>query len=218
MGINSTEVAYGFGQFGSAFTDTADAPIYPPKDLVIVAITFLADTQLEVLGTNAGGLTSDLATDAGGTSQSLWIGTDVAAHDLANHEDADAHNDNGSNDTGVITVDAASALIKPGMIVEHETMCPRSLTNPYIVKSVSSTSVTLAKRNNPRATAAVAANYATGSTAQKAQFYDPHSQGYGGKIVDASNTFPEGVTIYGRWTGVEIGNGKTGALIAYFGG
>ena len=217
MGINSQEVSYGFGQMGSAFTDTADAPIYPPKGMVIVAITFLADTQLEVLGTNAGGLTSDLKTDVGGTAQSHWIGTDVAAHDLANHEDADAHNDNGSNDTGVITVNAASALIKPGMIVEHATMCPRSLTNPYIVKSVSGTSVTLAKQQSSRTTAAVAANYATGSSAQKAQFYDPNGQGFGGKIVDNSNTFPAGVTIYGRWTGVEIGTGKTGALITYFG-
>ena len=217
MGQNSTEVAYGFGQFGSAFTDTADAPIYPPKGMVIVAVTFIADTYLEVLGTNAGGLTSELFTDSSGTTQSMYIGTDVAAHDLGNHEDADAHNDNGSNDTGVITLAAASKLIKPGMIVEHETMCPRSLTNPYIVKSVSSTSVTLAKQNDPRHTAAVAADYATGSTAQKAQFYDPHSQGYGGKILDNGNTFPKGITIYGRWTGVEIGNGKTGSLIAYFG-
>ena len=217
MGQNSTEVAYGFGQMGNAFTDTANAPIYPPKGMVIVAITFLADTQLEVLGTNAGGLTSDLKIDAGGTAQSHWIGTDVAAHDLGNHEDADAHNDNGSNATGVITIDAASDLIKAGMIVEHETMCPRSLTNPYIVKSVSGTSVTLAKQNNPRTVAAVAANYATGSSAQKAQFYDPNGQGYGGKILDNTNTFPAGVTIYGRWTSVEIGDGKTGALITYFG-
>jgi hypothetical protein len=217
MGINSQEVAYGFGQFGNAFTATANAPIYPPKDLVIVAITFLADTQLELLGTNAGGLTSDLVTDVGGTSQSLWIGTDVAAHDLGNHEDDDTHNDNGSNDTGVITVDAASALIKPGMIVEHATLCPRSLTNPYMVKSVSGTSVTLTKKLSKNVTEAVAGNYATGSSAQKAQFYDPRSQGFGGTVVINTTTFPEGVTIYGRWTGVEIGNGKTGALIAYFG-
>ena len=209
MGINSQEVAYGFGQMGNAFTDTADAPIYPPKGMVIVAITFLADTLLELLGTNAGGLTSDLVTDVGGTSQSQWIGTDVAAHDLANHEDADAHNDNGSDDDYHITVAAASALIKPGMIVEHPTMCPRSLSNPYIVKAVTTTDITLDK--------VVAANYATGSTAQKAQFYDPNGQGYGGKIMDNANTFPKGVTIYGRWTGVEIGTGKSGALIAYFG-
>ena len=217
MGSKSDVVDYGFGQMGSAFTDTANAPIYPPKGMVIVAITFLDNTQLELLGTNAGGLTSDLVTDVGGTSQSQWIGTDVAAHDLGNHEDADAHNDNGSNATGVITIDAASSLIKPGMIVEHTTMCPRSLSDPYIVKSVDGTSVTLTKKSLNGSVAAVAANYATGSSAQKAQFYDPNGQGYGGKIVDNSNTFPKGVTIYGRWTSVEIGNGKTGSLIAYFG-
>lgn len=41
--------------------------------------------------------------------------------------------------------------------------------------------------------------------------------GGGGQIMDNSNTFPAGVTIYGRWTNIEIGNGKTGALIAYIG-
>ena len=40
MGINSTEVAYGFGQFGSVYTDLAK-PIIPPTGLVITAITFL---------------------------------------------------------------------------------------------------------------------------------------------------------------------------------
>ena len=59
MGINSTEVSYGLGQLGSVFTDTADNAIKPPTGKVFVAITFLADTQLEVLGTNAGGLTAD---------------------------------------------------------------------------------------------------------------------------------------------------------------
>jgi hypothetical protein len=125
MGINSQEVAYGFGQMGSVFTDTANAPITPPSDKVFVAITFLADTQLELLGTNAGGLTGDTS-----DPNAEYIGTDVAAHDAG-----------------------------------------------------SATTVT----------------------------------GTGGKIIDNSNTFPKGVTIYGRFTSVEIGNGKTGALIAYIG-
>ena len=42
MGQNSQEVAYGFGQLGSVFTDLAK-PVFPPKDHVIVAIQFLAD-------------------------------------------------------------------------------------------------------------------------------------------------------------------------------
>ena len=125
MGINSTEVSYHFGQLGSVFTDTANAPITPPTGKVFVAITFLADTQLELLATNAGGLTADTS-----DPNAEYIGTDVAAHD---------------------------------------------------------------------------AGTATAIT------------GTGGKIVDNSNTFPKGVTIYGRFTSVEIGNGKTGALIAYIG-
>ena len=43
MGQNSQEVAYGFGQLGSAYTDLAQT-IVPPKDMVIVAIQFLADS------------------------------------------------------------------------------------------------------------------------------------------------------------------------------
>jgi len=127
MGINSTEVSYGFGQLGSVFTDTADNAIKPPTGKVFVAITFLADTQLELLATNAGGLTAD-TTDP----NIQYIGTDVAAHNLT----------------------------------------------------------------------------ATNATAVEGEL---------GQIVDNSNTFPKGITIYGRWTSVEIGNGKTGALIAYIG-
>jgi len=48
MGQNSTEVAYGFGQLGSAYTDV-NKPIVPPKDMVIVAIQFLADNTPTVL-------------------------------------------------------------------------------------------------------------------------------------------------------------------------
>ena len=125
MGINSTEVSYNFGQLGSVFTDTANAPITPPTGKVFVAITFLQDTQLELLATNAGGLTADTS-----DPNAEYIGTDVAAHDAG-----------------------------------------------------TATTIT----------------------------------GTGGKIIDNSNTFPKGVTIYGRFTSVEIGNGKVGALIAYIG-
>tara|TARA_Y100000004_G_scaffold26174_1_gene26498 strand:- start:1465 stop:1851 length:387 start_codon:yes stop_codon:yes gene_type:complete len=127
MGINSTEVSYGFGQMGSMFTDTANNAIKPPTGKVFVAITFLANTQLEILSTNAGGLTADTS-----DTDIEYVGTDVAAH----------------NET------AGNATATSGEL---------------------------------------------------------------GQIIDNSNSFPKGVTIYGRWTSVEIGNGKSGALIAYIG-
>ena len=48
MGQNSTEVAYGFGQLGSTYSDLAK-PIVPPTNHVICAITFLADNTPTVL-------------------------------------------------------------------------------------------------------------------------------------------------------------------------
>ena len=48
MGINSTEVAYGFGQLGSGFVNTTGA-FTPPAGRVIIAIQFLADTELSGL-------------------------------------------------------------------------------------------------------------------------------------------------------------------------
>jgi len=118
---------YGFGQMGSVFTDTANNAIKPPTDKVFVAITFLADTQLELLATNAGGLTADTS-----DPNVEYIGTDVAAHNAG----------------------AGSATTVSGEL---------------------------------------------------------------GEIIANDVTFPRGVTIYGRWSSVEIGNGKTGALIAYIG-
>ena len=117
-----------FGQLGSVFADSANGKITPPTNRVFIAITFLSETQLELLGTNAGGLTADTSNDA-----VEFIGTDVAAHNATA----------GSGETTIT--------------------------------------------------------------------------GGGGVIVDNANTFPAGVTIFGRWTSVEIGNGKTGSLIAYIG-
>ena len=39
--------------------------------------------------------------------------------------------------------------------------------------------------------------------------------GSGGLQIDASNTFPKGVTIYGRWTEIDLNS--TGTIIAYIG-
>ena len=40
------------------------------------------------------------------------------------------------------------------------------------------------------------------------------TQGSGGMRIDGSNTFPAGVTIFGRWTEIDI---TSGMLIAYIG-
>ena len=72
MGINSTEVSYGFGQMGSVFNNTVSA-ITPPTSKVFVAITFLTDTTLNTTD----GLVAD--NDAGNGLE--YVGTGTAAHD-----------------------------------------------------------------------------------------------------------------------------------------
>ena len=48
MGINSTEVAYGFGQLGSGYLDDTGA-LTPPTGKVIVAIQVIADAKFTTL-------------------------------------------------------------------------------------------------------------------------------------------------------------------------
>jgi len=40
------------------------------------------------------------------------------------------------------------------------------------------------------------------------------AKGTGGDAIDASNTFPAGLTIFGRWTEIDL---NAGAIIAYIG-
>jgi hypothetical protein len=121
MGINSTEVSYGFGQLGSVFND-GTAACTPPTDKVFVAIQFLADTTFD----SSGGLKAD--NDSAGAGLE-YIGTEAAAHNLS---------------------------------VGSETA----------------------------------------------------SSGGGGLQVDVNNTFPKGLTIYGRWTEIDL---ASGSIIAYIG-
>ena len=75
MGINSTEVSYGFGQLGSMFLD-GTAAASPPTGMVFVAITCLTDVTFDTTG----GLLADTTNTARGLE---YMGTDVAAHNVA---------------------------------------------------------------------------------------------------------------------------------------
>tara|TARA_R100001163_G_C4937964_1_gene111059 strand:+ start:230 stop:619 length:390 start_codon:yes stop_codon:yes gene_type:complete len=128
MGINSTEVSYGFGQLGSVFNDGA-AAMAPPTGKVFVAVTMLTDCTFD---TSAG-----LVADNDSSNGLEYVGT-VFARDTDGTADDAAHDESTSTAT----------------------------------------------------------------------------LGSGGVVVDVNNTFPEGITIYGRWTSI---NPASGTLIAYIG-
>ena len=131
MGINSTEVSYGFGQMGSAFND-GDAIMKPPTGKVFIAITFLADTTFEAHG----GLVAEQDSAGAGLE---YISTETSAGAAQTAHDAS----DGSETT---------------------------------------------------------------------------STGSGGLVVDNSNKFPKGLTIYGRWTEIHPAAADSdGGIIAYIG-
>ena len=123
MGINSTEVSYGFGQLGSVYTTASSDAIIPPTGKVFVAITMLEDTVFD----SSGGLTAERRVN-GSVTNDVYVSTEQAAHDLA----------------------AGSETV-------HE--------------------------------------------------------GSGGKVVD-SVTFARGITIYGRWSEIDV---SSGGIVAYIG-
>ena len=82
MGINSTEVSYGFGQMGSAYTTASSDAIKPPTGKVFVAVQILEDTVFD----SSGGLVAEQRvnnTITGSVTNNVYIGTEAAANDLA---------------------------------------------------------------------------------------------------------------------------------------
>ena len=226
MANNSTEVSYGFGQFGSAITDSTALDLRPPHGLKIVAITSLDDaTAFD----DAGGLVACEVSpaDTAGAVRYGWINTEHEAHGFGDvvHTDGaviTGHNNNGNSDhdTGEITLSQASTKIKPGMIIQSATLCPYDAEDPYVVLShdgsTTAEGLVIAKFSNPTVAVDHAGNVDSGA-AESLFFFHPKGaakQGHGGLEMDTSDTIPKGVTIYGRWEKINLAGGRA---IAYFG-
>jgi len=86
MGVNSTDVAYSFGQMGSGHIKAAANDLLPPAGSVIVAITMLADVSFAVLTADTHLNGANVAAKQGGDG-TAYIGTGTQI--LANGIDAD---------------------------------------------------------------------------------------------------------------------------------
>ena len=236
MGINSTEVAYGFGQLGSAFQNLAK-PIYPPKDHVIVAIQFLADNiptvmETETLDTQGPQFPThqDDVLKADGGPDANFTGTTWAAVTGA-----------GTVATGVIPIAdvVANNEIKPGQIVlittgsdedgndiddglvedtaaGHITPVYNGPNKRYLeVVSLSGGTYgnsLVVKEVGASATGVGVAELDHLDTANTLYFLD--EQHAAGGTTTESVVFPKGVTIYGRWVKFQ---GSAAPVICYFG-
>ena len=214
MGQNSTDVAYGFGQFGSAFIDTT-AQITAPQGLVIVAIQALSDISFSELTAD-----SLSAQPAYGTSHEQrggpeYFGLAVAAHNLGDCVIAGA-----SKAAAITTVthtantagpNSASAIQTGMQLVSlSDADFPRAglLGKPVIVEEILSTTTFRVSDNAKTMTL----------SSQNLVGLALNGGGHGAVATDSTQVFPKGVTIYGRWVVAEINATDTdGGMICYFG-
>ena len=219
MGQNSTEVAYGFGQLGSAYSDLAQV-IVPPKDHVIVAIQFLADNTPTEL-----------------TPEKLdRNGPGYIAISGSTGDDIEVANNNYFNFNGVHASHVTDGTIAAGSNVTLATSgVGRVRVGQYVLlvnddadesgatlQTIDTAETPVPIYNGPNKQGVKVTSFNGTTTVTLDTQITPSSQalifldeyhGAGG-ITAASQTYPAGLTIYGRWTAFQ--NNAKGA-ICYFG-
>ena len=220
MGQNSTEVAYGFGQLGSAYSDIAQI-IIPPQNHVIVAIQFLADNTPTVL-------TPEKLDQQGpgyiAISGSTGDDVEVADNHYFNFNGVHAsHVTNGTIAAGsdVTLATSGAGRVKVGQYVllvnddadEDGTSAAMTIdtaeTPPPIYSGPNRRGV---KVTGFDGTTTVNLDAQITPSSQALIFLD-EQHGAGG-ITCASQVFPKGLTIYGRWTAFKP---SAAGVICYFG-
>ncbi len=210
MGQNSTEVAYGFGQLGSAFQNLAK-PVYPPKDHVIVAIQFLADNTPTALITeilDSQGPQYFGTNDTEATAANYLGVTEAAVATAATTTTPELSSANSKIKAGqyVLLVNDGDT-VDAGLTVDSETATPvYNGPNKAGVKVVSygggTTDLVLDTEISP-------------TTSQTLVFLDEY-HGAGGTTAEGVK-YPGGMTIFGRWAMVTPEADADGGIICYFG-
>jgi len=219
MGQNSTEVAYGFGQMGSATCQTA-TPVIPPQDMVIVAIQFLADNTPTVL-----------ETEALGKHGPKFINTVSGANFEGVAQSQDQTAAGTSPAAGAAITITANADVKKGqyvLIVDDEQTAAVGMGtgSSGAGDGVDSTTATpVYSGDNQQGVYVTSVNAAgtsitlsatvTFDSDQHLVFLD-NFHGAGGNDADGI-LYPKGLTIYGRWTKVIPSADADGGIICYFG-
>lgn len=214
MGINSTEVAYQFGQFGSAYSDLAK-PIVPPTGLVITAITFLDANTPTVL-------TSEKL----GSEGPSYINIQATNGDI---QVADNH----ANFNGVVARDVSNGTIAAGGDVTIASSSDKIKVGQYVLLvaqgdtdtsgiTIDTAETPIPIYSGPNKQGVRVTSYDGATTVKLDAQITPSSQGLiflddfhgAGGLTASSQEFPKGVTIYGRWTAFTP---SASGVVVYFG-
>jgi len=214
MGQNSTEVAYQFGQMGSAYTDLAK-PIVPPTGLVIVAITFLAENTPTVLTPEKLDSKGPSYINIQGTSGDIQVA------------------DNHANFNGVVARDVSDGTIAAGSNVTIASLSTKIKVGQYVLLvaagdtdtaglTIDTAETPVPITSGPNKQGVKVTSYGGGTTLTLDTQITPSTQGLvflddfhgGGGLTASSQAFPSGVTIYGRWTTITP---SAAGIICYFG-
>lgn len=217
MGQNSTEVAYSFGQMGSAYTDKAKT-IVPPQNMVITAIQFLAtNTPTKLTPEKLDDRGPGFASISGTTTDLVGVADGYMNFQGAAQANCDTA---ATYAAGVpVSVSATTGTIKIGQAVllvldaDNEgqgiTIDPETPVPIYSGPNQRGVFVTgIAANGDPQLSKQI-----TPAANQHLIFLGPE-QGAGGMTMEGQ-IFKAGMTIYGRWT--EYGNAAGKGVICYFG-
>ena len=218
MGNNSTEISYGFGQMGSATCQTA-TPVIPPQGMVIVAIQFLADNTPTVL-------TPEKLDQKGpgyfAISGSTTDDIEVADNNYFNFNGVHAsHVSDGSISAGgdVTLATSGAGRVKVGQYVllvnddaDESGGTAQTIDTETPVPIYSGPNAQGVKVTGFNGTTTVNLSADISPSSQALIFID-EQHGAGG-LTAASQTFPKGLTIYGRWTAFKP---SANGVICYFG-
>ena len=228
MGQNSTEIAYGFGQLGSAYTDVANI-IVPPVGHVIVAIQFLADNtptlltpeKLTTVTGSAGAGSGPSYVSIAGTANVVLATAESDQNFRGSHASATTAGVAGAELT--LTTAAPVGTVRVGQyVLLANTAADNDGSTPMVLDVSTSDGCPIPIYSGPnkagvRVTSHTATDKVTldGTIAVSSQsliFLD-EQHGAGG-ITAAGQLYPQGVTIYGRWTAFKP---SAAGAICYFG-
>jgi len=239
MGQNSTEVAYGFGQMGSVFTNENNAPVFPPKGMVICAIQFISPNTLTVLETETLDThgsqyitTEDDELESGGGPDNNFGGVTFARAASGTAAGVITIADTVDN----LRIKAGQVILVGGDAATHDIGFDKNTANAMLDAAINITPIyngpnkqffevvsisggtygTTVTVKGVGLAAASIPNIASIDANNTIFFLDSY-HGAGGTTTEGTS-YPTGIIIYGRWVRVEIGvQDDVGGVICYYG-